>query len=73
MATVELAKKIIEESYPLDRAQKGYDQAERIGYDDGEEFFSIVVAHILWSAEEVDQGLRYPVEQGSLDSFYDDI
>jgi hypothetical protein len=71
MATVELAKKIIEDSYPVDRAQKGYEQAERIGYTDGEEFFSIAVARILWSEEEVDQGLRYPVEPGSLDSFYD--
>ena len=71
MVTIEQATAIIADQCSADQVSDGVAFAERIGYSDAYEFFSIAMAKILYSADEVESGARYPVEAGSLESWFE--
>jgi len=70
MATIAQAIAIIADQYSDTQVAEGVAHAEKIGYTDAEDFFSIAMAKILYTAEDVAGGARYPVEPGSLDDYF---
>jgi hypothetical protein len=68
MATIKEARAVIRDQCSPAQAKEGFKYAESIGYDNAEEFFSIAMAKILYSADDIARGARYPVEPGSLDT-----
>jgi 7-cyano-7-deazaguanine synthase in queuosine biosynthesis len=69
MATIAQVTAIIADQCSASQVAEGVAYAEEIGYADAEEFFSLAMAAILYSASDLASGIRYPVERGSLDSY----
>ena len=65
--TTAQAVKIIASQYGESTAAEAAANAEQIGYDDVDEFFSIAMSKILYSDDQIANGDRFPVEPGSLD------
>lgn len=70
MIDINTAKEIIADQYSEAELAAASAEAEKIGYKDAEEFFSIAMAVILYGKSEVADGARYPVENGSLDEYF---
>jgi hypothetical protein len=49
-------------------AKEGADYAESIGYNGADEFFSLAMSKILYSADQLETGARFAVEPGSLEN-----
>lgn len=67
MATIAQATALIADQCSADQVAEGVAYAEKMGYSNAEEFFSLAMAKILYSADDLAQGASYPVEPGSLD------
>ena len=70
MITIAQATAIIADQYSAVQTAEGVAYAEQVGYSDAEEFFSIAMAKILYSADDIADGARYPVEHGSLEAYF---
>ena len=71
MATLETARSIILDQYSAADLAAGEAYATAVGYEDAEEFFSLAMAKILYSAADLESGARFPVEPGSLDAYFE--
>lgn len=70
MITIEQAIAIIADQYGEQQVAEGVAYAEQAGYSDTEDFFSLAISKILYSAEQLAGGARFAVEPGSLDLYF---
>lgn len=70
MITIEQVTAIIADQCSASQVAEGVAYAEKIGYSDAYEFFGIAMAKILYSESDLNDGARYPVEQGSLEEYF---